>query len=533
MSILIAEDDPVSRALLSKTLKKWGYNIFAANDGLEALELYKNNDISIVISDWLMPNMDGLALCEEIRKFIKNNYVYIIIITSKEQTSDIKEALDKGADDYITKPLDIERLKASIKTARRIISLSENLNHEIEQNRLLLDNMQEGLLKVDKYGVLSFVNDSLCKMLGYSKKELLGQHVRLLQEKEEKNKMQERLVRRKQGISDSYEMNYITKGGNAIPTIVSAKPVINSNGQYDGTVVVITDISRIKQAEQERKLIEAQLRQSDKMASIGQLAAGVAHEINNPTGFVSSNLNTLSGYINNYNALLSEYRNLINQIEAEGEKSRYKNHFEKIKAQEDGMDIDFIMDDISNLIQESREGTNRIKKIVQDLKDFAHPGEDKPKYADINKCIDSTLNIVWNEIKYKAQVTKDYGQIPDILCYPQQLNQVFANILVNAVQAITNKGEISIKTGLLNGRIEITISDTGSGIPKENISRIFEPFFTTKEVGKGTGLGLNVAYNIIKKHNGEITLKSKEGHGSSFIITLPCNNTDESLKPGK
>ena len=155
------------------------------------------------------------------------------------------------------------------------------------------------------------------------------------------------------------------------------------------------------------------------------------------------------------------------------------------------------------------------------LKDFAHPGEQKLKYADINKNMESTLNVVWNELKYKARVVKEYGDLPEMRCYPQQLNQVFVNLLVNAAQAIEKEGEIRIATRALDGKVEIKISDTGKGIPEENLSKIFDPFFTTKEVGKGTGLGLNVAYNIIEKHKGTIDVESTVGKGATFAIKLP------------
>ena len=281
---------------------------------------------------------------------------------------------------------------------------------------------------------------------------------------------------------------------------------------------------RIK-GEDERKNIKAQLLQSEKMASVGQLAAGVAHEINNPTGFVSSNLKTLSEYLKDINGLLREYKKLIADLkentDADGGHPAISEHVERITALEEEVDIDFILNDIFELIEESREGTERIKNIVQDLKDFAHPGEDKPKFADINKNLDSTVNVVWNELRYKADVTKDYGDLPQVHCYPQMINQVFVNILVNAAQSIKERGEIKIKTRADNGYAEIKISDTGSGIPKENLSKIFDPFFTTKTVGSGTGLGMNVAYNIIKKHNGTIDVESTVGAGTTFTIRLP------------
>jgi two-component system NtrC family sensor kinase len=274
-----------------------------------------------------------------------------------------------------------------------------------------------------------------------------------------------------------------------------------------------------------KKQIEAQLLQSEKMASIGKLAAGVAHEINNPTGFVSSNLKTLSDYIEDIISLFKEYRKLISKLKKNsvtcGPLPEISEQLKRIVTLEKEVDLDFVLKDIFELIDESKEGTERIKKIVQDLKDFAHPGEDRPKFADINKNMDSTVNVVWNELKYKADVYKDYGDLPQVQCYPQLLNQVFMNLLINAAQSIRERGEIKIKTRTDNGYVEIKISDTGSGIPKESLPRIFDPFFTTKDVGKGTGLGLNVAYNIIKKHHGKIDVKSDVGKGTAFTIKIP------------
>lgn len=278
---------------------------------------------------------------------------------------------------------------------------------------------------------------------------------------------------------------------------------------------------------QEIKETQGRLIQQEKMASIGHLAAGVAHEINNPMGFVSSNLSTLDEYEKDIRSLVGRYRSFLSGLKetmaAEEIRRAITEGLERTIKLEEEIDIDFILEDLPNLIEESLEGAGRINKIVSDLKDFAHPGEDEQKVSDINKSLDSTLNIVWNELKYKATVTKDYGALPLVQCYPQQLNQVFMNILVNAAQAIDEKGEIKITTSSENEQVMITISDTGSGIPKESLSKIFDPFFTTKEVGKGTGLGLNVAYNIIEKHNGTIEVESRLGSGTTFSIRLPVN----------
>ena len=278
-------------------------------------------------------------------------------------------------------------------------------------------------------------------------------------------------------------------------------------------------------SEEEKKSIEAQLLHSEKMASIGQLAAGVAHEINNPTGFVSSNLKTLSEYIQDLSDLTKEYRRLVEKLKQnpgpDGGILAVSEQVKRISKLEEEIDLDFVLKDIVELIEESQEGAERIKKIVLDLKDFAHPGDDKPKLADINQNMDSTINVVWNELKYKADVIKDYGKLPQVKCYPQLLNQVFLNLLVNAAHSIEKRGEIQIKTRADNGYVEIIIIDTGSGIPKENLPKIFDPFFTTKKIGQGTGLGLNVVYNIIEKHRGEIDVKSDVGKGTTFTIRIP------------
>ncbi|MBT8373858.1 MAG: response regulator [Deltaproteobacteria bacterium] len=405
MKILIVEDDPVSQKLLEKIVRREGYDSVQVNDGKTAWEKIKKEKFDMVITDWMMPEMDGLQLCRKIRQANLSKYVYVILLTSKDQTEDAVAALDAGADDYIKKPFNPDELKARILAGNRIIELEDN-----------------------------------------------------------------------------------------------------------------------------QKKANAQLLQSEKMASIGQLAAGVAHEINNPTGFVSSNLKTLTDYLNDLNNLINHYRKLVADLQdtqPENLSSSIEKQLKQIASLEDEADIDFILEDIMDLISDCKEGAVRIKKIVLDLKDFAHPGEDKIQSSDINDGIETTLSVVWNELKYKATVNKELGKLPMVKCYPQQLNQVFMNLFVNGAQAIEKKGEINISTHADNGFVEIKIGDTGSGIDQKNLDRIFDPFFTTKDVGKGTGLGLNVAYNIIKKHRGTIEVKSQLGKGTVFKIRIPVEGLND------
>ena len=277
----------------------------------------------------------------------------------------------------------------------------------------------------------------------------------------------------------------------------------------------------IRSANKRLEDAQNQLLQSEKMATIGQLAAGVAHEINNPVGYINSNLGTLQKYIKDVFAMLDAYEQAEPLLTASPETMR------NIRALKDKLDIGYLKEDVVALMSESQEGIARVKKIVQDLKDFSHVDEAEWQWTDIRKGLDSTLNIVWNEIKYKAEVVKEYGDLPEVECLPSQLNQVFMNLLVNAAHAIEDKGIIFIRSGHENDRVWIEIADSGKGIPPENLNRIFDPFFTTKPVGKGTGLGLSLSYSIIQKHHGRINVSSEVGVGTIFRVYLPVKQPEK------
>ena len=269
----------------------------------------------------------------------------------------------------------------------------------------------------------------------------------------------------------------------------------------------------LEQAYADLKTSHEQVVHQEKLASIGQLAAGVAHEINNPTGYISSNLSTLQRYLNK----LDEFHQAEHEVFQLFDDAKIA----ELKQLKKSLKIDFILEDTSDLVAECLEGSSRINKIVMGLKDFSRKDEDNVSNTNINDCLDNTLNVVWNEIKYKATVQKEYGDLPILKCYPQQLSQVFMNLLVNAAHAIEQQGTITIKTWSENDSIWISIDDTGSGIKPENLDKIFEAFFTTKEMGKGTGLGMSIASEIIKKHKGEIKVESEVGQGTTFTIQIP------------
>ncbi len=294
-----------------------------------------------------------------------------------------------------------------------------------------------------------------------------------------------------------------------LPTLAAAAPPAPAPAPGADT----SDLSRRLSAAQR------QLVQSERLASIGQLAAGVAHEINNPVGYVFSNIGTLERYLTDLFRMLSAYEAAESQLAglpvAAG-----------LAALREEIELEYLKEDIPNLMTETLEGVRRVRKIVQDLKDFSRV-DARPdwEWADLHRGLDSTLNIVNNEIKYKAEVQRRYGQLPEVQCLPSELNQVFMNLLVNAAHAIDkSRGTIAIRTGCEGDQVWVEIADDGCGMSPETLSRIFDPFFTTKAVGKGTGLGLSLAYGIVQKHNGRIDVTSEPGRGSCFRVALPVRH---------
>lgn len=272
------------------------------------------------------------------------------------------------------------------------------------------------------------------------------------------------------------------------------------------------------------KLSSAQehLIHTEKLASIGQLAAGVAHEINNPIGYIFSNYGALDGYLTDLFQLLRAY-------EAAEPHCSDTASLQQIRSLKEAMDLPFLQQDIPMLMRESKEGIARVRVIVQDLKDFSHVDAlQEWQHCNLNQGIESTLNVAHNEIKYKADVVRSYGDLPDVQCMASQINQVVLNLLVNAAQAIgPERGVITVETGTDASNVWFSVADTGCGIPLDVLPRIFDPFFTTKPVGKGTGLGLSLSYGIVQKHHGSITVRSEVGQGTQFRVTIPiCQPPD-------
>ena len=284
-----------------------------------------------------------------------------------------------------------------------------------------------------------------------------------------------------------------------------------------------SELDSLQRANQELRALNETLRgaqdqllQSERLASIGQLAAGVAHEINNPIGYVFSNFGTLEAYLERLFEMLEAYEEAEAALAGSSIADRLATLRERVE-------LDYLKQDIPMLMSESKEGLSRVRKIVQDLKEFSRVDTHQEwAWASLHQGIDSTLNIVANEIKYRADVRREYGVLPDIECLPSELNQVFLNLLVNAAQAIgPGRGLIVVRSGDAGDEVWVEVEDDGSGIAPEHLARVFDPFFTTKPVGRGTGLGLSLSYGIVQKHHGRIDVRSEPGRGSCFRVTLP------------
>jgi signal transduction histidine kinase len=389
MKVLIAEDDPISRALLQGHLQKWGHDVTAATTGGEAWRLFEAGSYPLVVSDWMMPEMDGPELVRRIRACPRSGYVYVILLTARAQKADVVLGMEAGADDFVTKPFDREELRVRLRAGERIVQLE----HTLAEQNLALREAQAALV------------------------------------------------------------------------------------------------------------------QNEKLASLGRVAAGVAHEINNPIAYVTNNVTVLRRDMQAALEVLDAY--------AAGRAAEAARIGEET-------DLAYFRAHFGRTCDKTLEGLQRVRDIVRNLRDFARLDEAEFKEADLNAALDSAVEILRYEIKNKdIRLEKDLRPLPPVPCHSGKINQVFLNLLANAVQACERGGRVTARTRAEGDGVVIEVEDNGSGIRPEHRARLFEPFFTTKPVGQGTGLGLSVSFGIVRDHGGAIEVESEVGRGSTFRVRLP------------
>lgn len=399
MKIMIVDDSDVMRKLLEGWLRKWNYDVVVATNGAEAWRMFQQEPVALLLTDWMMPEMNGLELIQRIRGMDLPGHVYIVLLTGRNEKTDLVEAMEAGADDYVAKPIDPGELRVRVREGERIIRLERRL---VDQNRQLRET-------------------------------------------------------------------------------------------------------------------QAALVQSEKLASLGHLAAGMAHEINNPIAFVANNLAVLKRDVTAVMAVLEKYRQLRERL-AQAEPQILA---ETARLEAD-CDLDWICENQHKLFESSLEGLTRVRAIVSNLRDFACLDEADFDELDINAALQSTAAILHPEIERKQlTLATEFAAIRPVLCHPGKIKQACYNVLLNAIEASQAGGEINLRTLAGDDKVLIEIEDHGCGIDEAHQSRLFEPFFTTKPVGRGTGLGLAVSYGILRDHGGSIGVDTAAGRGTIFRMSLP------------
>ena len=399
--------------------------------------------------------------------------------------------------------------------------LLERLNQQLRFTQEIINAIPTPVFYKDRVGHYIGCNRAFEQFFGITQFDLIKRSMRGLNPMEPQ-KLHEQMDREclTANLSCRYEVRLVNADGVACDVIITKAPYLLDKGKSGGIVGTFTDITERKQSELLLKQMQGQVIQQEKMASIGQLAAGVAHEINNPMGFITSNLTSLGKYAERLDGYIAAMHQSI--AECSGHPGTIE-----LDAIRQKLKVDYIISDVRELVNESLDGANRVRRIVQDLKSFSRVDQTDNASINLNETLETTINIAWNEIKYIATLERQYGEIPDIICYPQQLNQVFLNLLINAAQAMEKQGNIVVRTWNDGEYVYVSVADTGKGMPEDVQKRVFEPFFTTKEAGKGTGLGLSISADIVRKHGGEIKVVSNVGAGTEFTVQLPINSVTD------
>lgn len=508
----------------------------------EAETLIREHQFDVIVTDLYLPDLQGESAISTLRQWTHNR-IPIIVMIAEENTELIMQSLQLGAQDVIdTRHLTRAQLFRSVRFSVERNQMEIQLQKRTEVLKNVIATIPHFVFWKDRDCVYQGCNLHFATGAGLkSPEEIVGKcDYELAWTREEADFYRECdfKVMENDAPMLHIEETQLQTDGRQISVVTSKVPLKNKDGEVIGILGLFQDVTerRLLEAaleERTRSLEETngrlstsqnQLVQSEKMASIGQLAAGVAHEINNPVGFVASNLGTLEEYLEVVGRILKKYGDLA---ECRGGDDERQALIEEIARFTENEDLEFILSDSVQLLTESQDGTNRIKEIVRNLRSFARLDEVQAEPADLNEGLESTLSIVKNELKYKCEITTKYGEIPPLVCFAGRLNQVFLNLLVNAGHAIEDHGEITIETWFENDEVHVRISDTGSGIAPENVARLFDPFFTTKPVGKGTGLGLSVSYGIVNQHGGRIHVDSEVGKGTAFTISLPIDGIKE------
>ena len=531
-NILIVDDTPANVLLLSKMLTARGYHVSSVLSGKLALQAVRTEPPDLILLDITMPEMNGYEVCAHLKADAALKDIPVIFISALNEPNEKVKAFRMGGVDYVTKPFQLEEVQARVETHLKIHSLqrrlgaqNENLEQlvaEIEEAREYAENIvetvREPLVVLNADLKVLTANHSFFETFSVAPEDTIGNFIYELGNRQWDIPALRVLFEEilpQETVFNGYEVEHDFPDIGHKVILLNAREISRKGIGSRIILLAMQDITQDKHHQEELLLKDQALMRSEKMASIGILAAGVAHEINNPLGFITSNLRVLDRYF----AQMVRF----DQIRQQNGHELSLPTQQALGESREALDIDYISTEGVDLINESLTGAERLRKIVQDLKNFSRVDTPEQEAVTLDSCLESALNICYNDLKYVATIRKEYESLPEVLCHPAQLNQVFLNLLLNAGQAITTPkpGEIVLRSWHDAAFVYASVSDTGKGIPEAIRGRIFDPFFTTKDVGQGTGLGLSISYEIINKHRGELLVESVVGKGTTFTVKLP------------
>jgi two-component system, NtrC family, sensor kinase len=569
--VLIADDQPEIRSFCQTVLAAEGFAFEQVADGTDAIQALAANAFDLLLLDIDMPTMTGLQVLEKLRQEPPAHPVKVLMLSGRADT--LARVLSAGADDYLTKPFSPVELRCRVQALLRlkkaqdtsaslqksleehmrdlemrvhertaeVVKTNDNLLKEVAVRRhaedtakcLLAEN--EGMLTaipsiligLDDEGYITRWNSLAEATFDIARGAALGQRLADCPIRWDDGKLLDLIGEcRQAGKPRKIGDIAFTKGdGQQRYLGVSLAPFASRGGAAAGMLLFADDLT-------EHRCLQAQLNAAQKLESIGQLAAGIAHEINTPIQYVGDNTVFLKDAFADMTRAVTAYQELAASLKSGAPDAAQVADAEQRIA---GCDIAYLCEEVPRAIEQTQEGLSQVARIVRAMKEFSHPGSEEKTAVDLNRAIENTITVARNEWKYVAEVVSDLdASLPQVPCLPGELNQVFLNLIVNAAHAITDnlagqpggKGVITVRTRGLPTGVEIRIQDTGCGIPPAIQSRVFDPFFTTKPVGKGTGQGLAIARNVVvKKHGGTIAFESEAGKGTTFIMNLPFDPT--------
>ncbi len=530
MRVLVAEDVPAQRMILARLIKSAGHEVAQAENGEVALRLFSESEFECVVTDWQMPVIDGIELCRRIREIPKNHHVHLMMVTGADGNEDVLQALAAGADDFIRKPINYAEIAARLKNAQRQqeiyatlarnfaeqLALKESLGSKDAVYRDLFAKTPDPMLSLDDAWQIQEANEAWCRSFGWRPDDVRGRALDQFVVEASKKDL-------------SIFQQRMTAGPDAPEVALNLKhrqsevrEVQVSGSRMIGTADVPTRVILRMLDVTESRRVQAQVLEHEKMAMVGGLVNGVVQEVNGPLSMVWSTLGALDKYGARLIETLNGYQPL-EEIVAQADVEGAADALEAVRRRHRSLKIDFIATDFSHLISRGRELTDRARRIISDIGTVTR-SDDEMAETDLVDAIQSAVGLSQAILRDRIELVRELPASAKIRGNHARLTQVFTNLIKNAVDAIPagRAGRVKVAVTIDDTRAHATVADDGAGIAPENMSRIFDPFFTTKKSGEGVGLGLTVAFSIVKSHNGTIFAESPPGLGTTFHVEFPA-----------